>query len=191
MTCRHPRIVFRVVAGGTEPKAQSLIERRVDLLVCRRFAVREDDLLSFEKLFESPYVVAAGKNSRWFGRRHIELAELMDEAWTWPPPDDSFGPFVVETFRASGLEFPRRAVQSTALEMRANLLKTGRYLAIVPEFWLQFPERHPFVKKLPIELPLPSGPIGMMTLKNRTLSTATQLFIETARAVAKPLATKK
>jgi DNA-binding transcriptional LysR family regulator len=74
--------------------------------------------------------------------------------------------------------------------MRANLLKTGRYLAIVPEFWLQFPEPHPFVRKLPVELPLASGPIGVMTLKNRTLSAAAQLFIETARDVARPLATK-
>lgn len=191
MICRYPRIVFRVVAGGMEPQPQSLIERRVDLLVCRRYTVVEDDLLSFETLFESPYVVAAGKNSRWFRRRRIELAELVDEAWALPPPDNSFGPFVVEIFRASGLEFPRRAVQSTALEMRANLLKTGRYLAIVPEFWLQFPERHPFVRKLPVELPLASGPIGVMTLKGRTLGAAAQLFIETAREVAKPLATKK
>jgi DNA-binding transcriptional LysR family regulator len=174
-----------------EPQPQSLIERRVDLLVCRRYTVLENDPLNFETLFESPYVVVAGKNSLWFRRRRVELAELVDEAWALPPPDNSFGPFVVETFRASGLEFPRRTVQSTALEMRANLLKMGRYLAIVPEFWLQFPEWHPFIRKLPIELPLASGPIGVMTLKNRTLSAAAQLFIETAREMAKPLASKK
>src|SRR5215475_11975244 len=30
MIRRHPRIIFRVVAGGMEPQPQSLIERRVD-----------------------------------------------------------------------------------------------------------------------------------------------------------------
>jgi DNA-binding transcriptional LysR family regulator len=188
---RHPRIVFRVAAGGAEPRPQSLIDRSADLLVSRRSARLDDERLSFETLFESPYVVAAGKNSPWVRRRRVRLAELMDEAWALPPPDNSFGPFVVEAFRASGLDFPSRAVQSSALEMRASLLKTGRYLAIVPEFWLQFPERHPFVRKLPIELPISGGPIGIMTLKNRALSPVAQLFIETAREVAKPLAKTK
>jgi len=34
-------------------------------------------------------------------------------------------------------------------------------------------------------------PIGIVTLKNRTLSPVAQLFIETAREVAKPLAKRK
>jgi LysR family pca operon transcriptional activator len=54
-----------------------------------------------------------------------------------------------------------------------------------------FPAAHPFIKKLPIELPIVSGPIGILTLKNRMLSPAAQLFIEAARNVAKPLAKKK
>jgi hypothetical protein len=34
-------------------------------------------------------------------------------------------------------------------------------------------------------------PIGIITLKNRTLSPIVQLFIETAREIAKPLAKMK
>ena len=90
-------------------------------------------------------------------------------------------------FAPAGLRYPRATVVATALEMRANLLRTGRYLSIVPEFWLQFPVRHPFIRKLPVELPIASGPIGIFTLKNRILSPAAQLFIDCAREVAKPL----
>ena len=73
----------------------------------------------------------------------------------------------LKAFRASGLPIPRATVVANAVEMRANLLRTGRYLSIVPEFWLQFPVPHPFVRKLPVELPIASGPIGIFTLKNR------------------------
>ena len=73
---------------------------------------------------------------------------------------------------------------ATALEMRANLLRTGRYLTIFPEFWLQLPERHPFIKKLPVELPIVSAPIGIITLKNRVPSPVVQRFIDCARDVA-------
>ena len=79
----------------------------------------------------------------------------MGELWALPAPDDAFGSFVVDAFRAGGLDFPRATVVATALEMRANLLRTGRYLSIVPEFWLQFPVRHPFIRKLPVDLPIP------------------------------------
>jgi DNA-binding transcriptional LysR family regulator len=184
---RYPRIAFRVVAEGTE-MLRDLHERSVDLLIYRQFRPFADERVSFEFLFESPYVVAAGANNPWLKRRRIALAELKDEPWALPPPEGRFGSYVGEVFRAAELDFPRTAVVASALELRANLLKTGRYLAIFPDFWLRLPEPHPFIKKLPVELPIESGPIGVVTLKNRALSAAAQLFIEAAREVAKPLA---
>jgi DNA-binding transcriptional LysR family regulator len=44
------------------------------------------------------------------------------------------------------------------------------------------------VKVLPINLPTTRRPIGIVTLKNRTLSPVAQLFIDCAHEVAKPLA---
>ena len=45
------------------------------------------------------------------------------------------------------------AVVALGLEMTNNLLRTGRYLAFHPESVLTFPAKHPFIRKLPIELP--------------------------------------
>jgi len=187
---RHPRIVYRVVAEGAEAQQCRLTERGVDLLITRRHGPIDEEQVSFEFLFESPYFVAAGANNPWVRRRRIELAELMDDLWALPPPDDWFGSFVVDAFRANGLGLPRAGVVALH-DMRANLLKTGRFLSIMPEFWLQFPERHPFIKKLPVKLAIASGPIGIMTLKNRALSPVAQLFIDESREVAQQVATKK
>jgi DNA-binding transcriptional LysR family regulator len=187
---RYPRLAFRLLADETSRPAhrQHLAERTVDLLIFRKVASVVDEQTSFEFLFESPYVVAAGTNSPWVKRRRIALSELMEEAWALPAPDDAFGSFVTEAFRAGGLDYPRATVLTAGLEIRANLLRTGRYLSIIPEFWLQFPGRHPFLRKLPVELPITSAPIGIVALKNRKPSPATQLFIDCARDVAKSLA---
>lgn len=189
----YPRITFRIVAEGVNQSAQlnNLTERVVDLLVFRNVDAVTNGQTSFEFLFKSPYVVAVGVGNAWLRRRHIALADLMGERWALPAPDDAFGSFVTEAFRAAGLEFPRAAVATSALEMRANLLRTGRYLSIVPEFWLQLPVRHAFIKKLPVELPVTGAPIGIVTLKGRQLSPVAQLFLECAREVAKPLAASK
>lgn len=190
---RYPRITFRIVAEGVNQSAQlnNLTDRDVDLLVFRNVDAVMSGQTSFEFLFKSPYVVAAGAGNAWVKRRKISLAELMAEPWALPAPDDAFGTFVTEAFRSAGLEYPCAAVATSALEMRANLLRTGRYLSIVPEFWLQLPTPHPFIRKLPVELPVTGAPIGIVTVKGRQPNPVVQLFIGCAREVAKSLARKQ
>jgi DNA-binding transcriptional LysR family regulator len=115
----------------------------------------------------------------------------MNEPWALPPPDSLVGSFVVKAFRASGLDFPRATVVTFPHEVRNSLLATGRFLTVLPISVLRFPAKHPFLKVLPVQLPITSGPIGIVTLKNRMLSPVAQLFIDCAREVAKPLAKVK
>jgi hypothetical protein len=44
---------------------------------------------------------------------------------------------------------------------------------------------------LPVELSMARIPIGVVTLRNRTLTPVLRLFLETARDVAKPPACRK
>ena len=124
-------------------------------------------------------------------RRRIELAELVNESWVLPPPESVIGSVAMEAFRASGLDYPRVTVVTVPPEVRMSLLATGRFLTIFPTSALRFPTRRPELKVLPVELPMARVPIGIVTLKNRTLSPVARLFIEHAREVAKPLAKRK
>ena len=47
------------------------------------------------------------------------------------------------------------------------------------------------IKALPIDLPDTHVPVGIVTLKNRTLTPVAQLFIDCAREVARPMAIGK
>ena len=44
------------------------------------------------------------------------------------------------------------------------------------------------LKALPVEFCIRPGPVGIVTLKDRTVSPVAQLFIDHAREIAKPLA---
>jgi DNA-binding transcriptional LysR family regulator len=174
----------------TQPGAaqlRNLSERRVDLLIFRKLGLFGEGQTTFEFLFESPYVVVAGLNNQWAKRRRIALADLMNELWVLPPSNDSFGPFVESAFRAAGLEVPRAAVVASAFEMCANLLKTGRYISIIPAFWLRYPNQNQLIKKLAVDLPMTGAPIGIITMKNRAPTPVVQRFIDGARQVAMPL----
>ena len=184
---RYPRMAFHVVTENTDLLRRELDERNLDLLILRRIGPFADDRVSFEVLYDNPYFVAAGAKNPWARRRRVDLADLIGELWVLPPAGSRFGELSRDIFRAKGLPCPRPAVIAYGLEMTVNLLGTGRYLAVHPESVLKFPAKHPFIRKLPIELPVVSGPIGMLTLKNRVLSPAAQRFVECVREVAKPL----
>jgi DNA-binding transcriptional LysR family regulator len=188
---RYPRIVFRVVSTETEALHRELSERNVDLLVTYRVGPLADEQLGFEKLYDDSYAVVAGAQNPWARRRRIELAELANELWTLPPPESPLGSVFMQAFRARGLDYPRATVLTLPADVRISLLATGRFLTIFSASRLTFPTARPQFKVLPVELPLPPTPIGILTLKNRTVSPVAQLFIQHAREVAKPLAKRK
>lgn len=188
---QYPRMVFYPTVGDTEILSRGLGERNVDLVIGRRFGRLADEQLDFHSLYDNPYVVIAGAKNPWVHRRKVSLAELMAEPWVLPSPDSSVGSFLAEAFQVQGLDFPPTAVVAYAYEIRVSLLATNRYLTILPESVLRFPAIDPRIKLLPVELPLRRMPIGVITLKNRTLSPAAKLFIDCAREMAKPFTKRK
>src|SRR5262249_10657304 len=77
---QHPRLVFHVTTGVGDRLFRELRERNVDFIIGRLFSKIEEDLTA-EPLFDEPIFVVAGVQSRWLGRRKIELAQLLDEPW--------------------------------------------------------------------------------------------------------------
>lgn len=170
------------------PQYRELREREVDLVLGPIVGPFAEDDLAAEKLFDDPLIVAAGSRSRWAGRRAVALSDLIAEPWCLPPADSLVGSHCVEAFRASGLEVPRRTVTSVSIQLQNGLLATQRYLTMFPGSLLRFSGRRFSIKTLPIGLPVEPMIVGIVTLKNRTISPVAQLFIQAVREVAMPMA---
>jgi DNA-binding transcriptional LysR family regulator len=184
---QYPRIVFHLSAGEASMTYHALEERKVDLVVAPIFVPISEKHLHAEILYDEPLVVVAGARSSWARRRRLELAELVDAIWTLPPLDSLYGSVVAEAFRTSGLEVPPAAVFTSVTPVRNALLATGRFVSIVQGSVVRFNLNNPAFKVLPIDLPTTRRPIGVITLKSRTLSPVAQLFIDCAHEVAKTL----
>jgi len=188
---RYPRIAFHLVTGYIEPLHRELSERKVDLLIVRSPGPNTDERLNFEFLFDERYVVAASAKNPWARRRKIQIADLAEERWVLPPPESVIGSIMMETFRASGLDYPRATVVTDSPHMRVSLLETGRFITVFPASALRFLTRGSALKVLSVELPTAHRPNGIVTLKGRALSPVAQLFIDSARELAKPMAKRK
>lgn len=188
LSAERPRVAFQVKLGDAAIlHYHDLRERNVDLLFARLVELKEGDV-NAEVLFEDRLYVVAGTNSRWARLRKITLKDLVDEPWVIPPPDYYVGALIVEAFKASGLATPHLTVTGYGVELQTTLLATGRFLSVFPGSFLRFSGERLGLKALPIELPIPPRPVGVITLKNRTVSPLAQLFIDCARNLSKPLA---
>jgi DNA-binding transcriptional LysR family regulator len=185
---RHPRVVFRLLILDPKSLHRELIDRNVDLLISQKYDQLEDEQLEFETLYNASYAVAAGAQHPWARRRRFNLSDLADEPWVLPPPESPVGSIVTKAFRAAGTAYPRATVFVAEASVRISLLSAGRFLTIVATSLLRFPIKRAEVKILPVELPVIRAPIGIVTLKGRTLGAVAKRFIESAREVTKPLA---
>jgi DNA-binding transcriptional LysR family regulator len=187
---RFPRIVIHLVTATLEALHRELRERNVELVITRRFGSIADDRMGFEFLYNEPHVVVAGAQSPWVRRRRIELAELVSEPWALPAPKSVSGSVAMEAFRARGLDYPRSTVVADDARARISLVAAGRFLTILPSA-LRFTAGQPDIRVLPVEPQMAEMPVGVVTLKNRTISPVAQLFIDCAREVARPMAMRK
>ncbi|HWP17256.1 MAG TPA: LysR family transcriptional regulator [Xanthobacteraceae bacterium] len=189
---QHPRIVFRISAArNTSDHYRDLRERRIDLLIGRITEAAKDDDLDSEHLFDESIHVVAGARNRWLRRRDVRLADLVNEPWVlpWPDigPDSVIWPYVAEAFRKSGLDLPQSCIVSNSVPLGIAMLSAGSYLAMLPQSLIWFSGKQLGMRALPIQLPIRPPPVGIVTLRNRTVSPVAQLFIECARDVARPL----
>jgi DNA-binding transcriptional LysR family regulator len=185
---QYPRIDFHVTGLSTSPQQyRELRERNVDLILGRMLQPLDEDLEG-QVLFGERTFVVAGLQNPWGRRRKIELSELIDEPWVIPNPNAVVGALFVDTFRRMNLKVPRIAVTSTSIQLHAAMLETGPFLSLFPGSLLRFGAKRLSLKVLPVNLPAVPSPVGIVTLKNRTLSPVTQLFIDSARKTARPLA---
>jgi DNA-binding transcriptional LysR family regulator len=158
----------------------------VDLMIGHIIEPIPDDRLITEILFHEPHVVVTGSSSPLLRRRNLRLKDLVDEPWMFPPPDSPFGSVTREAFRAEGLD-PPRAVVTSLLPLRGSLLSTGRFLTMVPQIVSDFVADKRTFRRLALSLPQTSRPVGIVTVRNRSLSAPAELFIDHARKLAASL----
>jgi DNA-binding transcriptional LysR family regulator len=182
---RYPRISFHISAGEASSIYRALEERRFDLVIVPILASPIKEHLHADILYDEPLVVVAGARSPWSRRRKVELAELMDATWALPSSDSLYGSVVAEAFHDHGLGLPRATVLTPVAPLRNALVATGRFLSIVQASALKYGLSDRRIKILPINMSTTRRPIGIITLKNRTLSPVAKLFIDAARGVAK------
>jgi DNA-binding transcriptional LysR family regulator len=176
---------------NTGPQLPALLNRQCDLVI-RHFQAsllenNPSEDLNAEVVYNDRLVVVAGLRSRWARRRKVDLADLIDEPWILSAPDSWNYKIIVEAFRARGLDIPQIRLVTLSLYMRADMAASGECIATFPASVARFFSARSSLKVLPVILPSQPLPMGIVTLKKRTLSPVVECFIEHLREFTQPM----
>jgi DNA-binding transcriptional LysR family regulator len=185
---RHPGVKLRVIHADTAlMQLDQLRDRNVELLIGRMPRTFIDADLVSEQLFDEPFVAVAGTHSRWARRRQIELAELAEDSWVLPPFDSAPGLLITEIFQTAGLTPPVPGIITLSVQLTTTLIATGKFVGILPSSVARFSANRVGLKVLPVKVPGLRVSVSIITVKRRTVSPLAELFIGSARAVAKSI----
>jgi DNA-binding transcriptional LysR family regulator len=168
---------------------RGLRERRYDCMLMqvhiRQLHEEPADDLKVEILFDDEVVMASGAHSKWAHRRKIGLAELIGEPWILTGPTAWSRPLGEEIFRAAGLSRPEPMVTTDSVILRARLIAAGPYLGMFMTSVLRRLIADNYaLTVLPVDLNAYAIPIGIVTVKNRTLGPVVERFLAGVHEVA-------
>jgi DNA-binding transcriptional LysR family regulator len=157
---------------------RDLRERTIDLLVGRIPDPFSEPDLKAKIAYDDQVVVVAGRQSKWARSRKLKLVELVAERWILPLDESMPGLLAAELFRAGGADLPRAPITTLSMHLCCQLAASSKFVTMLPAYVLRFGNHDQSLKILPIRLASQRRPVGIVTLKNRTLTPAAILFIE-------------
>ena len=181
---QHPNHTVLIREGTTAGLTAALRRGELDLIIGRASSDVASEGLKFEAFYSEPMRVVARVGHPLAGRRTLKLSQLADEAWILPTPEAAYRRRLEGAFKQAGVEPPRRVVESVSILANSVLLQETDMLGVMPRDVAQQYRGLGMLAILPVTLPPPSGPVGVITLLGRALPTATTDLVQALREAA-------
>ena len=180
----YPRVRLHVQNTNTSTlDLPDLRDRTLDVVLVRPVRPHaNDEDMNVEMLFNDEMVVAVGKTHRLAHRHDVDLVEILDEPWILTAPGTWNHTTIANALQAQGFDMPPIRLTTFSLNLRIDLLATGRFITAFPKAAISADAERSSLKILPVNLPARPWPVEIITLKNRTLNPAAQRFIDDVRA---------
>ena len=182
---RHPNHTVLIREGTSAGLLPALRRGELDLVVGRTSSDLGGEGLKFEAFYSEPMRVVVRSAHPLAKRRKLELSMLAQEQWIVPTPEAAYRRRLDQAFRQAGEEPPRRIVESLSILINKMLVQETDMLAVMPRDIAQHYAALGGVTVLPVKLPAPSGPVGVVTALGRPLPAAAIDLVQALRDVAR------
>ena len=162
---RHPGMRVHVQEGLTPVLVHALLDKHLDALVTtfsRELNEADHPQLQYEKLFETESAVIAAPSHPLAGARHVQWAQLRDEAWVLPEQMSSTRRAVDEAFARAGCLTPTPFIESAHPSTNLRMVMQGLGVSAMPVDLLRLAEAAGEVVRLKLTPALGRGSVGLL-----------------------------
>jgi DNA-binding transcriptional LysR family regulator len=181
----HPNHTVLVQEGSAMALLPALRRGELDLVVGRVSSDVPAEGLEFEAFYSEPMQVVARPGHPLARRRALRLRDLADETWIVPAPDAPYRRRLDAAFRQAGIAPPRRLVESVSVVVNKMLVQKSDMLGVMPRTVAREYAALGLLRILPLKLPPPSGPVGVITAIGRPLPPGAPDLIQALREAAR------
>ncbi|MCS6766802.1 MAG: LysR family transcriptional regulator [Candidatus Protistobacter heckmanni] len=180
----HPYLSVSISCGMIESLVSELRAGSLDLVLGRISPDRDSEGVRYETLLDEPMRVVARAGHRLSKKKNLALTDLASVPWIWPSAGALYRLRLEAAFRQAGVNPPADLVESDCPVSDRTLLRETDRIGVVPETVAHYLEEGGGLISLPVSVPMPSGPLGIITAESRTLSAGAQAMIAAIRDVA-------
>ncbi|WP_407353133.1 LysR substrate-binding domain-containing protein [Luteimonas sp. R10] len=182
-----PDIMIRVEMDYSRPLVAKLLDGQLDIVIGRIMGPEGAGELDFEPLADEPHSVIARAGHPLAGRTRLQHADLIDYGWILPPAESVLRARLDSVFLEHGLQRPHNIIETSALPVITNLLRSGDLLTALP-----IDSVAPYVQAgqlvaLPIELGVRMEFFGIVRRRDQLLSPGAERVLEALRSTARRL----
>lgn len=181
----HTRAV--VHEGPMDTLLPELRRNTLDMVVGRLAqADLSGDLLE-EKLDEGAVVLVVARRHPLASRKRIRWADLASYPWVLPPVGSLQREPLENALQQNGCELPANFIETLSVHVIAGYLQSSDAIGSLSRVAARHYTGMGLLAQLPLALPDPLRPIGMMWSRHRPVSPAVQAFKECLRTAAQGL----
>jgi len=182
---RHPNHTVLVREGTPATVLPALRGGEFDLVVGRLSGDVSAEGLNFEALYREPMFAVVRAKNPLARRRALKLAQLAGAQWVVPTPESPYRRRLEAAFRQAGVEPPRRIVESLSMLVNRMLVQETDMVAVMPRDVARQYAALGIARILPVKLPPPAGPVGVITAAGRALPPAATDLVQALREAAR------
>lgn len=181
---RSPGITVFVDEGFLDGLLPRLRAGEFDFVLGRLEVTWTPPDLQAEALCDDPLAVVCAPGHPLSRRSRLTWSDLAGEPWMVPRQGAPVRMRLEQTFLERGLDFPADRVEITSFLTVLSLLRERPSLAVLTHSAARRYERDGLLRILPIAFPQPLAPVGIISVRSRAHSPASELLQSCLRRVA-------
>ena len=182
-----PAIHVQVTTGPHDDLIAQLDSGVLELVIARFGDSVVEKRFDRTEVTAEPLHVIAGAKHPVCRKTGVTLADLADEPWVLPTPDEIVRPRIDGAFRAAIGDIPGNVVETISISMTRSLIANGGALTISPRLiYLDDFDSGAFVT-LPIDLGIRLRPIGISQRRSVDLSPPARRLFDSIVDVTKEI----